>query len=52
MITIMYEFFTWPHIMLFFFLTFLIIVSPYCIHLYTWSTQQMTVAQHMCWLGI
>ena len=22
---------------------------PYCIHLYTWSTQQVIVAQHMCW---
>ena len=22
---------------------------PYCIHLYIWSTQQVTVAQHMCW---
>ena len=22
----------------------------YCIHLYTWSTQQVTLAQHMCWL--
>ena len=23
--------------------------SPYCIHLYTWSNQQVIVAQHMCW---
>ena len=23
---------------------------PYCIHLYTWSNQQVTVTQHMCWL--
>ena len=22
---------------------------PYYIHLYTWSTQQVIVAQHMCW---
>ena len=22
---------------------------PYCIQLYTWSTQQVIVAQHMCW---
>ena len=22
---------------------------PYCIQLYTWSTQQIIVAQHMCW---
>ena len=25
---------------------------PYCIHLYIWSTQQVTVAQHMCWFFI
>ena len=22
---------------------------PYCIHLYTWSTQQVIGAHHMCW---
>ena len=22
---------------------------PYCIHLYNWSSQKVTVAQHMCW---
>ena len=27
---------------------------PYCIQLYTWSTQQVIVAQHICWflLGV
>ena len=39
-------FFTRAHITIFC-LTFLII-GPH-IHLYTWSTQQVTVAQHMCW---
>ena len=22
---------------------------PYCIHMYTWSTKQVIVAQHICW---
>ena len=33
----------------FYYLAFLIIGSPYCIQLYTWSTQQVIVAQRMCW---
>ena len=42
--------FTWAHIPIFFqSLTFLIISSPYHIHLYTWSTQLVTLVQHMCW---
>ena len=42
-------FFTCAHIQIFFFhLTFFNYRLPYCIHHYTWSTQQVIVAQHMC----
>ena len=46
--TTMYDFFTWAHIPIF--LSNLFDWFLYCIYLYTWSTQQVTVAQHMYWL--
>ena len=35
--------------LIFFLSSFLDYRFPYCIQLYTWSTQQVIVAQHMCW---
>ena len=37
------------HNQVFFSSSFLNYWFPYCIQLYTWSTQQDIVAQHMCW---
>ena len=42
-------FFTWAHIPIFFLSNLFDYWFPYCIHLYTWSTQQVTVVQHMYW---
>ena len=45
----MYDFFfTCAHIQILFHLAFLIIGSHIVFNLYTWSTQQVIVAQHMC----
>ena len=45
---IIYDSFTYAHIQ-FLYLTFFNYWFPYCIHLYTGSTQQVIVAQYMCW---
>ena len=44
-------FFICAHIQIFFFFSSSLLnyPFPYCIQLYTWSTQQVIVAQHMCW---
>ena len=46
-------FFTCAHIQIFIFLSNLFNYRfPYCIRLCTWSTQQVIVAQHMCWFQL
>ena len=49
-ITIMYDFYLCSYSDFFFFSSSLLNYRfPYCIQFYSWSTQQVIVAQHMCW---
>ena len=50
-ITIVYVFFFLPELILwiFFYLNFLIIGYHICIHIYNYSTRQVTISHHMCW---
>ena len=49
MLCVLYDVFTWAHITIFLLSNLFVYCFPYCIHLYTWSTQQVTVAQRMSW---